>query len=66
MNAPSKELEAAIMSKRFEHFSNPVLRWMAGNAEVATDPAGNIKIDKAKSTEKVDGAVAMRTPFRDK
>ena len=29
------------------------------NAFVRTDPAGNIKIDKEKSTEKVDGAVAM-------
>ena len=24
-----------------------------------TDPAGNIKLDKEKSTEKVDGAVAL-------
>ncbi len=26
---------------------------------VRTDPAGNLKIDKEKSTEKVDGAVAL-------
>jgi phage terminase large subunit-like protein len=60
MNAPSKELEAAIMSKRFEHFSNPVLRWMAGNAEVATDPAGNIKIikDRNRPEKKVDGIIS--------
>ena len=29
------------------------------NAFVRTDPAGNVKIDKEKSTEKVDGAVAL-------
>ena len=29
------------------------------NAFVRTDPAGNLKIDKEKSTEKVDGAVAL-------
>lgn len=60
MNAPSKELEAAIMSKRFEHFGNPVLRWMAGNAEVATDPAGNIKIikDRNRPEKKVDGIIS--------
>ena len=29
------------------------------NAFVRTDPAGNIKLDKEKSTEKVDGAVAL-------
>jgi len=60
MNAPSKELEAAIMSKRFEHFGNPVLRWMAGNSEVATDPAGNIKIikDRNRPEKKVDGIIS--------
>ena len=30
-----------------------------GEVMLRLDPAGNIKIDKAKSTEKVDGAVAM-------
>ena len=29
------------------------------NVFVRTDPAGNLKIDKEKSTEKVDGAVAL-------
>lgn len=28
------------------------------NVTVRTDPAGNIKADKEKSTEKIDGAVA--------
>ena len=32
---------------------------MVDNIYVRTDPAGNIKADKAKSTEKIDGAVAM-------
>ena len=38
---------------------HPVLRWNMDNAFVRTDPAGNLKIDKEKSTEKVDGAVAL-------
>lgn len=33
--------------------------WNMDNAFVRTDPAGNLKIDKEKSTEKVDGAVAL-------
>ena len=37
---------------------HPVLRWMMDNIFVRTDPAGNIKPDKEKSTEKIDGAVA--------
>ena len=36
-----------------------MLRWNVNNAYVRTDPAGNIKIDKQRSTEKVDGAVAL-------
>ena len=37
---------------------NPVLRWMMDNIYIRTAPAGNIKCDKEKSTEKIDGAVA--------
>ena len=40
------------------HGGNPVLRWMAGNVVIDTDPAGNIKVTKAKSKEKIDGIVA--------
>ena len=29
------------------------------NICIRTDPAGNIKADKAKSTEKIDGAIAL-------
>lgn len=31
---------------------------MMDNIFIRTDPAGNIKADKEKSTEKIDGAVA--------
>ena len=31
---------------------------MMDNIYIRTDPAGNIKADKEKSTEKIDGAVA--------
>ena len=34
------------------------MRWMMDNIFIRTDPAGNIKADKEKSTEKIDGAVA--------
>lgn len=36
-----------------------MLAWMADNITVRQDPAGNIKPDKAKSTEKIDGIVAL-------
>jgi phage terminase large subunit-like protein len=59
MSEPTKELERKIQLKRINHFGNPVLRWMASNVELKLDPAGNIKIDKSKSSEKVDGMVAL-------
>lgn len=43
---------------KIEHFGNPVLRWMLASTLVKTDPAGNIKPDKEKSTQKIDGIVA--------
>ena len=48
-----------VLEKRIAHGGNPVLRWMMDNIYVKQDPAGNIKPDKEKSTEKIDGAVAM-------
>lgn len=59
MNAPCKALEALVMSQRIEHGNHPVLRWMASNVAIGTDPAGNIKPDKARSTERIDGIVAL-------
>jgi phage terminase large subunit-like protein len=65
MNLPTKELERAVQSKKFEHFGNPVLRWMAGNAEVATDPAGNVKVikDLKRPQKKVDGVISNIMAF---
>ena len=58
MSPPTKELMNLVLSGRLAHDGNPVLRWMMDNVCVRTDPAGNVKMDKAKSTEKIDGAIA--------
>ena len=58
MSAPTKEFYRLLMEERIIHGGNPVLRWMAGNVVIDTDPAGNIKVTKAKSKEKIDGIVA--------
>lgn len=58
MNAPTKQLETLILSKKIHHGANPVLRWMFDNIMVQQDPSGNLKPDKEKSTEKIDGIVA--------
>lgn len=59
MSPPMKELEKLILAKRLAHGNNPVLNWMADNLVALSDPAGNIKPDKAKSIEKIDGMVAL-------
>ena len=58
MSPPSKRLMELVLEKKLAHGGHPVLRWMMDNIFVRTDPAGNIKPDKEKSTEKIDGAVA--------
>ncbi|MGI6735952.1 MAG: terminase large subunit [Anaerovoracaceae bacterium] len=59
MSPPTKELMNLVLEKRIAHGGHPVLRWMMDNIYIRRDPAGNIKADKEKSTEKIDGAVAM-------
>ena len=58
MSPPTKELMKLVLEGRIAHGGHPVLRWMMDNIFIRTDPAGNIKPDKEKSTEKIDGAVA--------
>ena len=58
MSPPTKELMKLVLEQKIAHGGHPVLRWMIDNIFIRTDPAGNIKPDKEKSTEKIDGAVA--------
>lgn len=58
MSPPTKELMKLTLEQKIAHGGHPVLRWNMDNIFIRTDPAGNIKADKEKSTEKIDGAVA--------
>ena len=53
-----KELERAIIGRRFRHGGNPVLRWNFENIAVETDKLGNRMFMKNKSRDRIDGAVA--------
>ena len=46
------------LEKKLRHGGHPILRWNMDNVFIKTDPAGNIKADKEKSTEKIDGVIA--------
>lgn len=58
MSEPAKELERLVISGLIAHGMNPVLRWMASHVSIESDPAGNIKPSKKRSTERIDGIVA--------
>jgi phage terminase large subunit-like protein len=58
MSQPTKDLLRLTMARQLSHGGNPVLRWMADNIVVDQDAAGNVKPNKAKSREKIDGVVA--------
>lgn len=58
LSAPSKELLRLVLAGGVAHGGNPVLRWMADNVAAKQDPAGNVKPDKSKSTNRIDGIVA--------
>ena len=59
MSAPTKELEKLILGKQIVHDNNPAMNWMLSNVAIQEDPAGNLKVAKNKSKEKVDGIVAL-------
>lgn len=59
MNPAMKSVEVAIHQRKINHQGNPVLTWMADNLVAVSDPAGNLKPDKGKSTERIDGMVAL-------
>jgi len=58
MSNPTKEFLALIAGGKLQHGGNPVARWAADNMVTVEDAAGNIKPDKAKSTERIDPIVA--------
>ena len=60
MSPPTKELMKLTLEKKIAHNGHPVLRWMADNIFIRTDPAGNIKADKEKSTVRFAAAMMHR------
>lgn len=59
MNTPTQELEKLVIKKRLNHNNNPVLKWMNSNVEISKDAANNIKMNKGKAKDKIDGMVAL-------
>jgi phage terminase large subunit-like protein len=59
MSPACKELERRVAAGTIRHNGNQLLRWMVGNCMTKADPAGNIKVDKEKSSQRIDAVVGM-------
>jgi phage terminase large subunit-like protein len=57
MSPACKEFERLVHQGRIHHGGHAMLRWQVGNIAVRMDPAGNIKLDKARSGDRIDGVV---------
>lgn len=58
--APALDIvEADLLSEVLKHPGNPVLTWCAANSISVKDPAGNRKLDKSKTSGRIDGLVAL-------
>lgn len=58
LGAPTAEFERMVIDEEIEHGGNPVMTWCASNAVVSKNPTGDIKPDKEKAREKIDGISA--------
>lgn len=58
MAKPTDELEVMLYKQMIQHNNNPLARWHFSNVLLRKDPAGNVKPDKEKSTEKIDFVVS--------
>ncbi len=66
MSPPLKELNTLLRKGTsrapvVRHGGHPVARWMLDNLAVQMDAAGNVKPDKAKSGDNIDGISALVT-----
>lgn len=59
MSPALRALESLLLSNKIRHGNHPVLSMCAANARVQTDPAGNRKFTKSKSSGRIDGMVAL-------
>lgn len=52
-------LETELLNSNLRHGNHPILTWCAANAVAFRGPAGDRKLNKAKSTGRIDGMVAL-------
>lgn len=58
LSAPSKLLEALIVSRRIRHNGNPAVAWCFANAEVKENEARDIKPVKSRRDKRIDAVLS--------
>jgi len=58
MSPATKAFEERVLNRRLQHSGNPVLTWAISNVAIERDAAGNMKLSKERSRERIDPAVA--------
>ena len=58
MSGPAKDFERLVLEKRLAYNGSPLLEWQMNHLVIDRDPAGNIKLNKGKSSARIDGMVA--------
>ncbi len=58
MNEPCKMFSSMIKDQSLSHNQHPVFSWMASNVAIREDAYGNVRPDRVKSPQKIDGIVA--------
>lgn len=59
MSPAIEAIEADLLNARLRHGGHPVLTMCAANAMVSKDPAGSRKLDKMKTSGRIDGMQAL-------
>jgi phage terminase large subunit-like protein len=58
MNDPMKQTQKALLDRKIRHGGHQALAWCVSNVVTESDHAGNLKMNKEKSAEKIDLACA--------
>jgi phage terminase large subunit-like protein len=57
--APTKQFETLVVNGKLRHGGNPLLRWQVGGLVAISDPNENLRLDKSRSTRRIDGLITI-------
>jgi len=56
---PTKQFEILVVNGKLRHGGNPLLRWQIGGLVAIKDPNENLRLDKSRSTRRIDGLITI-------